>query len=140
MRPGECRVFGYYSLSSFQIGFETLPTTRSKKLPRYQPIPAALLGRLAVDKSVQGQGLGTVLLVSALGRILSLDREIAIHSVVVHAIDDEARNFYMKQGFEPLLDDPLHLFISMNVIRQLDLAPNDQADAPPPDDSSKPVP
>lgn len=133
VRPGTFRVEGYYCLSSFQIGFEALPVTKSRKLPRNQAVPAALLGRLAVAKHAQGQGLGSVLLGSALSRIVSLDREIAIHSVVVHALDEDARQFYLKQGFEPLLDDPLHLFISMKVIRQIGLESSPQAAPPPPE-------
>jgi GNAT superfamily N-acetyltransferase len=123
VRPGESRVFGYYSLSSYSIRYEDVPPKRAKNLPRSQPIPTALLGRLAVDKSVQGQRLGTLLLMDAFRQTLRLTSGIAIHAIVVHAIDEEARGFYLKRSFEPLLDDPLHLYITMKVVRQLDLEP-----------------
>jgi GNAT superfamily N-acetyltransferase len=123
VRPGETRVFGYYSLSSCQIRFEVVPAARAKKLPRSQAVPAALIGRLAVDQSIQGQGLGAVLLADALRRALRVAVQMGVHAVVVDAIDEDARGFYLKHGFEPLLDDPLHLFIPMKVVRQLALDP-----------------
>jgi len=120
VHPGERRVFGYYSFSSYSVQFASPPPAAFKNLPKAQPVPAALIGRLAVDKSVQGQGLGSVLLGSALRRALSLEGQLAIHSVVVHAIDEDARRFYLKQGFESFLDNPNHLFIPMKLIRKLE--------------------
>jgi GNAT superfamily N-acetyltransferase len=119
VRPGSFRVFGYYSLASCQIRYTDLPARRAKKLPRSQAIPAALIGRLAVDQAIQGQGLGAILLSDALGRTVRLAEQIATHAIVVDAIDEQARGFYLKHGFEELLDDPLHLFIPMNIVRQL---------------------
>ncbi|SIO60898.1 Acetyltransferase (GNAT) domain-containing protein [Singulisphaera sp. GP187] len=126
VRPVDFRVFGYYSLSSYQIRFEDMPAPIANRLPRKQPIPAALIGKLAVDKNAQGQGLGEILLMSALGRAVLLSQQIAINAVVVDAIDEQAKGFYLKYGFRALLDDPLHLFIPLSVVRQLNL--NTQAE------------
>ena len=139
VRPGDSRVFGYYSLSTYQINFEDMPASQSKGLPRKQPIPAVLLGRLAVDRSFQGQGLGRVLLGSALGQALTLANKIGINAVVVDAIDEEARGFYLKHGFLNLLDDPLHLVITIRVVRQLGLEANHEADDPPSDTLAMPA-
>jgi GNAT superfamily N-acetyltransferase len=117
VRPGTTLVFGYYSLSAYRVQFDDLPNEQAKHLPRFQNVP--LLGRLAVDRNVQGQGLGAILLVNALGRTARLADELGIHAVVVHAIDDSARAFYLKHDFIPLLDNPLHLFIPMKVVRKL---------------------
>jgi GNAT superfamily N-acetyltransferase len=79
-------------------------------------------GHLAVDKSVQGQGLGAYLLVDALARVDRADRDLGIHAIEVVAIDDAAKGFYLKYGFTELTDDPHHLFISMKTVRRLRLA------------------
>src|SRR4051794_23005090 len=56
VRSGEKRVLGYYTLASSAVSFENLPAEATRKLPRH-PVPVILLARLAVDQSVQGQGL-----------------------------------------------------------------------------------
>jgi GNAT superfamily N-acetyltransferase len=123
VRPGQPRVFGDHALASCQLRHEDLPAGHPKGLPRRLGIPAALLARLAVDRSVQGQGLGDTLLVDALRRVLHLADRIGILAVAVEAIDDQARADYLHKGFEPLLDDPRHLFLPLRIIRQLGLAP-----------------
>lgn len=62
-------VAGYYSVSMSHIERESLPESQSKRLPRY-PVPAMLVGKLAVDRSMQGKGLGEELLVAALKRVV----------------------------------------------------------------------
>jgi len=123
VRPDGPRVFGYYCLSTCHVSYDVVPPGRSKKLPRNQAVPTALVGRLAVDRGTHGRGLGAVLLLDALGRTQRLADQIGIHAVVVDAIDEEARGFYLKFGFEPFLDDPLHLFIPLKAVRQLGLDP-----------------
>lgn len=100
--PGEeARVIaGYYSLSSLSINLDELPADMARKLPRYPDIPAALIGRLAVDCRYQGRGLGEILLLDALKRLTALGGKIAVHSVVVEPIDEGAVAFYRKYGFE----------------------------------------
>ena len=78
-----------------------------------------LIGRLAVDRSVQGQGLGSYLLVDALRRVLRIAEDVGVRAVEVDAIDDAAREFYLKYGFDSLKDDRQHLFISTIQIRKL---------------------
>ena len=91
-------------------------------MPRLD-VPVVLLGRLAVDRSVQGQGLGSLLLIDALRRAQHLAEHVGIRAVEVDAIDEAARQFYSRFGFVPLLDDPNHLFLPMPVIRKLGLPP-----------------
>lgn len=86
-------------------------------------IPVVLLGRLAVDRSVQGRGLGSWLLVDVLRRAQYLAEHIGIRAIEVDALDDAARTFYLKFGFIPLLDAPCHLFLPMQAIRKLGLPP-----------------
>lgn len=123
VRPGEARVFGYYAISTCHLRHDILPPAWSKGLPMGLDAPAVLIGRLAVDRSVQGQGLGDILLIDAFRRIQYLADRIGILAAVVDAIDDQARRFYLHKGFEELLDNPRHLFMPMRVVRGLGLEP-----------------
>jgi GNAT superfamily N-acetyltransferase len=120
VRPGERIARGYYSLAAGSVRLEDLTDEQRKRLPRY-PVPVAHLGRLAVDRSVQGQGLGEHLLIDALCRVARAERELGIHAVEVVAIDENAKRFYLKYGFVELRDDPRHLYISMKQVRKLGL-------------------
>ena len=92
-RPGESRVFGYYAISSHRILHEVLPPQESQRLPRLD-VPVVLLGRLAVDQSVQRQGLGSLLLVDVLRRAAAIAEQVGIRAVEVEAIDQTAKEFY----------------------------------------------
>ena len=87
-------VDGYYTINYSAIDF-SLPFENKKKLPAY-PVPTALISKLAVDISCQGEGLGTELLVDALLRIVRASLEIGIYAVRVDAIDERAKEFYLK--------------------------------------------
>src|SRR5947207_7753325 len=117
VRPNEKRVYGYYTLASGSIFFEQIPEKFAKKLPKH-PVPVILLARLAVDQSVQQQGLGKFLLKDALGLCLQLSSQLGIHAVQVEAIDIAAKNFYEKHDFILLNDDPLHLSLPLATIEQ----------------------
>ena len=80
------------------------------------------LGRLAVDLRSQGKGLGELLLIDALKRVTLAAEQLGIYAVEVRALNDSARRFYLKYGFTPLLDDELHLYLSMKTIRKLRLS------------------
>lgn len=117
---GDSKILGYYALSSGSVAFDLVPDDLKKRLPKY-PIPVAHLGRLAVDQTFQGNGLGADLLLDALARISRVADEIGIHAVEVVAIDDVAKRFYDKCGFRSLQDDPRHMYLPMKVVRQLEL-------------------
>ncbi|MFO0903818.1 MAG: GNAT family N-acetyltransferase [Pirellulales bacterium] len=121
-RPDEVLVVGYYAVSTHRVLYEALPAAEAKGLPRLN-VPVVLIGRLAVDHTNQGQGLGALLLVDALRRSLQISEQVGIRAVEVDALDDAARSFYLKFGFRSLLDDPQHLFLPMHEIRKLRLDP-----------------
>jgi len=121
-RSGDRIVLGYYAISNHRVAHDALSADQAKGLPRLD-VPVVLLGRLAVDCSVQGMGLGSLLLIDALRRAQHLAEHVGVRAVEVDAIDDAAQQFYMKFGFVPLLNDPNHLFLSMTVIRKLNLPP-----------------
>jgi GNAT superfamily N-acetyltransferase len=120
--PGLAIVLGYYAVSGHHVRFADLPDDEAKGLPRLD-IPVMLLGRLAVDRRMQGQGMGSFLLIDALRRAQHLADALGIRAVEVDAIDAAARSFYIKFGFVPLKDDANHLFLPMQTIRQLRLPP-----------------
>jgi len=86
-------------------------------------VPVTLLGRLAVDKTVQRRRLGEHLLLDALRRANHISRHVGVRAVEVHALDQSARAFYLKYGFIPLQDDQHHLYLPMHVVRKLHLPP-----------------
>lgn len=92
------RVVGYYTLSTAMEERQALP---SAKLRRNMPlrIPLLLVGRLAVDVSVQGRGLGGDLLADAIRRCCAASEIAGIRAIVAHAIDEEAVRFYQHYGF-----------------------------------------
>ena len=111
-------VVGYYTLSAVHFRRETLPADQAKRLP-YYPVPGALLGRLAVDSSQQGLGLGVYLLMDAITRVHSASQTIAVQALVVEARDDSSVAFYQKFGFGEFVDDRRRLFLPMATIRRL---------------------
>jgi GNAT superfamily N-acetyltransferase len=115
---GENRVVGYFTLASGAVPFQNLPDVAARKLPRH-PVPVILLARLAVDLTVQGKGLGRVLMMDALTRCLELAEWLGVHAVEVGAIDDEAKAFYQKHGFTARIDNELHLYLPIATIRDV---------------------
>ena len=94
---GKNSVGGYYTLCATSVIFDNLPETFRKKLPRYPEVPAALLGRLAVDTRHRGERLGEFLLFDAMRRTLHADLAAAI--LVVDAKDELATTFYKDYDF-----------------------------------------
>lgn len=117
VRSGDDVVAGYYTLASGAVSFAKLPPATAKKLPRH-PVPVVLLARLAVDTRVQGRGLGRDLLADALHRCLDLSDRVGIHAIEVEALDAEAKRFYEKYGFAPLVDDAMHLFLPLATLQK----------------------
>ncbi|HLW78647.1 MAG TPA: GNAT family N-acetyltransferase [Terriglobia bacterium] len=113
---GSPSILGYYTLSSYGIDVGELPAEVAKKLPRYPLIPATLLGRLAVDRRYQGQGIGEYLLLDALYRALVQSAKIAAAAVVVDAIDAGAVKFYEHFGFVAFPSIASRLFLPMNTL------------------------
>ena len=103
-------IAGFYTLSATNIAWSEIPEHLARKLPRY-PIPAALIGRLAVDRRFHGRNFGKYLLFNALDRVVVLALEIALFAVVVDAKDDAAARFYARYGFQPLSNRGLRLLL-----------------------------
>ncbi len=91
------RLAGFYTLAAGSIPLADVPKTLARRLPRYQTVPVARLGRLAVNLSYRGQKLGGALLWDAMLR--AIRSEVAVFAIVVDAKDDQAAAFYQHHGF-----------------------------------------
>jgi predicted N-acetyltransferase YhbS len=113
-------ILGYYSLSSFIIRGLDIPDLLRRKLhlPQHE-VGATLLGRLAVAKDSQGQGVGELLVADALKRAYIVSDDIGSVGVVVDAIDEKGLPYYRKFGFEVMNDDDLRMVIMMDTIGNL---------------------
>jgi ribosomal protein S18 acetylase RimI-like enzyme len=107
----ERSVVGFYSLSSYTLALDDLPADIARRLPRYDAIPAARIGRLARDERARGQGVGELLLADAVRRILGAARSVAVFAIVVDAKADAAVKFYRRFGFQPFPLQPRRLFL-----------------------------
>lgn len=128
MRRGVSRVYvaherlfakvpGYYTLSAASFAKKTLPDRERKRLPHY-PVPAVLLGRLAVRLQYRKTGMGKYLLFDAFRRVLQAAEVLAAYALVVDAKDDEARSFYQHYGFLRFPKTPSRLFIPIETLRR----------------------
>jgi GNAT superfamily N-acetyltransferase len=116
-QPGNPKeILGYYSLSTLSVQLSDLPENMARKLPRH-PIPAALIGRLAVGKHAQGHGIGRMLLIDAIQRTLSVSHQIAIYAMIVDAVNDTARGFYEQYGFACLKGSCTRLFLPLKAFK-----------------------
>jgi GNAT superfamily N-acetyltransferase len=111
-------VVGYHSLTASSIRRDDAPARVAKGLANH-PVGVALLGRLAVDRLQKGKGLGRALLLDALMRIAQAAETIGIRALLVHAIDENAKRFYLHFNFEPAPVDPMHLMLLMKDLRAL---------------------
>ena len=98
------RIAGYVTLSAAQIERAFLPKSQQRNRP--DPVPATLLGQLAVDRTFQGQGHAASLLLFALRTALVASETIGSMGVITHPLDDGLRGFYAKWGFQDLPFDP----------------------------------
>lgn len=108
-------IIGYATLSAAQIERAFLPKPQQRNKP--DPVPATLLGQLAIHKDHQGQGHARSLLLFALRTALRASREIGSFGVITHPIDDSVREFYGRWGFQDLPFDPHRAMI----VRMVDL-------------------
>jgi GNAT superfamily N-acetyltransferase len=105
------RVIAYYALASGAVKQPEAPGRFRRNMP--DPIPVAVLGRLAIDQSYQGRGIGRALVRDACLRLLNAAEILGIRGVLVHAISNDARAFYEAVGFLPSPSDPMMLMVGL---------------------------
>ena len=109
-------VIGFYTIVAGEVHHAAAPERVAKGMPRH-PIPLLVLARLAVHAKAQGRGVGSGLLLDALGRTLQVSDVIGVRALAVHAKDDRAVTFYRHFGFIPSPTDARHLFMIIKDIR-----------------------
>jgi len=109
-------IAGYYTLAATSVPAEDVSADVLRKLPRYPVLPAALIGRLAVDQSFRRKGLGGLLIADAALRVLRGD--LKAFAIIVDAKDEAAAAFYRKHGFIPLAGRSTSLFLPLSTFRK----------------------
>jgi GNAT superfamily N-acetyltransferase len=109
------RIAGYYALAAGGINIAAAPGRFRRNMPN--PIPVALLGRMAVDRSYRGKGLGRAMFRDGAKRIIHAADTLGIRGLIVHAISEEAKAFYLALGFEPSPLEPMTLMVTIADLR-----------------------
>jgi GNAT superfamily N-acetyltransferase len=107
----EHAVVGYYALASGAVISEVAPGRFRRNMP--EPIPVAVLARLAVDRGYQGRGLGRALFRDSALRVIQAAHAIGIRGMVVHAVSEDAKRLYLGLGFSESLIEPLTLMVGL---------------------------
>ena len=107
-------IVGYYCLATGAIARAEAPSKLRRNAP--DPLPVAIIGRLAVTIEWAGQGIGSAMLQDGLKRILGISRAVGCRAALVHAIDDNAHTFYLRYGFIPFPATPRTLFLPTETI------------------------
>jgi GNAT superfamily N-acetyltransferase len=105
------KVVGYYCLASGALALNEAPAPVRRNMP--DPVPIAVLGRLAIDKSWQGRGVGVALLQDAVLRTLHASDILGLRALLVHALSGEAKAFYEHHGFVASPTQPMTLILSL---------------------------
>ena len=105
------KVVGYYTLAAGAVAHGAAPGRIRRNTP--DPVPVIVLGRLAVDRTFHGRGVGSGLLRDAILRIVGAAEIAGIRAILVHAISEEAKRFYEKHGFVESPVDPLAVMITV---------------------------
>ena len=108
------QVLGYYALAAGAVAHADDAGSVRRNMP--DPIPVMVLGRLAVDLSCQGRQYGSALLRDAVLRTVNVSENIGIRALLVHALDDQARDFYLRRGFEASPINPYTLMLKITGI------------------------
>lgn len=110
-------VIGYYSLSAGAISHESAPKALRRNMP--DPLPVLLLGRLAIDKKYHNQGIGQALLRDAMLRAVNVAGNAGVFAILVHALSDQAKQFYISRGFVVSPLQPMTLMMTIETIRTI---------------------
>ena len=109
-------VIGFYALATGSAERNLVAGNLSRGMP--EPIPVIILGRLAVDTQYKGKKLGASLLKNAMLRTLSIADNVGVRGLLVHALSEDAKQFYLKYGFQESPMESMTLMISIKTLRQ----------------------
>lgn len=106
-------VFGYYSMAPGAVSHQLATRSIRRNMP--DPVPVMVLGRLAVDLRAQGIKLGAALLQDAVNRSIVVSQNTGVRALLVHALNDRAKQFYEHYGFQESPQHPMTLMLRLNV-------------------------
>lgn len=110
-------VIGYYSLSAGAISHAASPKAMRRNMP--DPLPVLLLGRLAIDRRFHNQGLGQALLRDAMLRAIHIASDVGVIAILLHAISEQAKQFYLSRGFVQSPLQPMTLMMTLATMRTI---------------------
>lgn len=113
----ENRVCGYYAMAAGAVSHQLTTTSVRRNMP--DPIPVMVLARLAVDQHFQGVKLGAGMLQDAVNRAIVVSQNTGVRALIVHAIDERAKQFYEHYGFQESPQQPMTLMLRLNTIKTL---------------------
>ncbi|MBV8549537.1 MAG: GNAT family N-acetyltransferase [Alphaproteobacteria bacterium] len=108
-------IVGYYTLSAAGIAREAAPKHLQRNMP--DPLPVMLLGRLAIDQKYHNMGIGKALLRDAMMRSVTVATEAGVFAILVHALSEQAKRFYLSRGFVASPLNPITLFMTLETVR-----------------------
>ncbi len=111
------KIVGYYTLSAGAIAHEFSPKNMTRNRPN--PLPILLLGRLAIDTKYHNQGLGSALLRDAMIRAVSVASDAGVSAILVHALSQNAKQFYLSRGFIESPLQPMTLMMTLDTARKI---------------------
>lgn len=109
------RVFGYYALAAGAVSHQQATGTMRRNMP--DPIPVIVLARLAVDQRAQGDKLGAGLLRDAVHRVIAVSENAGVRAVLVHTLNDRAKQFYEHYGFQASPVHPMTLMLPLRAVK-----------------------
>jgi GNAT superfamily N-acetyltransferase len=109
------KVIGYYALASSAVAPAATTGRFRRNMP--DPIPVVVLGRLAIDLNQQGRGLGRALFQDAARRVINAADTIGIRGLLVHALSEEAKMFYLRLGLDESPIEPMTLMSTVANLR-----------------------
>lgn len=108
---GEARIRGYYAMAAGAVSHQMATGSVRRNMP--DPIPVMVLARLAVDQRAKGMRLGSAMLQDALNRAITVSQDVGVRALLVHALHDQAREFYVHYGFQASPVHPLTLMLRL---------------------------
>ena len=109
------RVRGYYAMAAGAVSHQLATSGVRRNMP--DPVPVMVLARLAVDRRVQGQHLGASLLQDAVNRAVAVSQNAGVRALLVHALHEQAKQFYEHYGFQPSPAHPLTLMLRLSGVK-----------------------
>ncbi len=111
----DARVYGYYAMAAGAVSHQQATSGMRRNMP--DPVPVMVLARLAVDRRAQGIKLGAALLQDAVNRAVAVSHNVGVRALLVHALDDRAKQFYQHYGFQASPQHPMTLMLRLSAVK-----------------------